>query len=74
MGIIPISTRFLDSFSHANEPIPIPIAKVASNRVVIVSFPLIVLRVRAGICNVTAEAKNQNQDIPIMHRNTSLSF
>ena len=56
IGIMPISTWLLDSFSHAREPIPIPIAKVANNNVVINSLPLIILSVYAGIWSVIADA------------------
>ena len=56
IGIIPISTWLLESFSQAREPIPIPIAKVANNNVVINSLPLIIFSVYPGICNVMADA------------------
>ena len=55
IGVIPTSILFLDSLSHASEPIPIPIAKVANKNVVKLSSPINIFIVYAGICNVITD-------------------
>ena len=49
---------------------PTPMAKAESMTVVICSLPLRMSSVYAGTCNVIAEPKNQNHEMPSIERNT----
>ena len=69
-GSTPNSTRSPEITEQNHEPSPIPMEKVASKEMATVASPCKTLSANAGNCVNRIEPTNQNQEIPMMAKNT----
>ena len=69
-GSTPNSTRSPEIIEQNHEPRPMPIEKVASKEIATVASPCNTLSANAGNCVNRIEPTNQNQEMPIIAKNT----